>query len=263
MKHKTIFLILALMLVSMMGLVHATEVDIDMDVDSGNIELISSDDVGSDTESKIQFRAIGGFTGTLNANDDNTDSIMNTLLDMQSKSTTIRSRFDFESSHNLGTANSNDNKMTFTSWVEGSDITMDLYTHNLLYQSQIERVGNNAMLTAADTTNYWMGYEMINGKRDDSNVNAMISATLEGDGTGWLGKEQYGSNHLARGIGYNQDKLDVREGYVSATGNGQFIETAYGENSLTMNGFEFGSGWGQFVGQYSGSFSGKYSAYAK
>lgn len=256
-------LILSLMLIVLVGLVSATEVDVNMDVDSGMVNIDVDSMLGTDNEATSRFQGIGGFEGNFNSNDNNVDNLLNTLVSAKTTGTTLRSRFDFESSHNLGTRNSNDNKMLLSTWVEGETANMDLYLGNSLDQSQANRVGGKPMLYAEDTTGFWMGYNMVNTKRDDSYTNAVIDVTLEGAGTGLLGKTIYGSNHLARGVGYNTNALDVRDGEVVATGTGKFVQTGMGDNSLEMNGFTFGSGWGQFEANYVGGFGGQYSVKAK
>jgi hypothetical protein len=245
------------------GIVVATGVNVDMDVDSGQVTITADDDLGTDEESRTYFSGNGGFIGTFNANDENIDSIMSTLVRAGSKGTTSRTRFEFDSSHNLGDRNNNDNKMVFTSWTEGEGVTMDMYLHNTRYQSQAEREDGLPMISAFGYSGYDLGYTMANSKRDDSNTNAFIAVTLDGDGYGQLGKTKWGSNHLARGIGYNQNALDVRDGEAYAEGSGTFEQFGYGENSLKMNGFVLGSGSASFVASYAGGLGGTYSYYGK
>lgn len=260
---KKVF-VLTLMLMMLVGLVSATDVSVETSSDSGLVDIEVKDDIGTDKESTSRFRAIGGFSSKYNANDDNVDSLLNSKIEATSLGTTTRTRFDFESSHNLGTQNSNDNKMVLSVFTEAENVAMNFDLKNTNYQSEALRLNSLPMITAEDNTGvYWMGYTMTNKKRDDSYRNALIDVYMEGTGSAALGKTQYGSNHLARGIGYNQNALDVRDGEVSATGNGVYLQTASGDNSLEMNGFTFGSGWAQFEADFIDGLSGQYSIKAK
>ena len=251
-------------LIAMSGFVSAeTIVNIDMDIESGFIDINADSDLGTDEEARSHFIGIGGFAGNYNANTDQTDELMDSLISVSTKGTAPRSRFEFESTHNLGSRNHNTHKMVFSSWVEGTDATMDMYLDNSPYQSQAERVSGSPMLTASDVSSFGMGFTLANSERDDSYTNALSDISLIGMGSGSLGKTKWGSNHLARGIGYNQNAIDIRSGEVKATGSGTFSQYAFGDNSLEMNGFIFGSGNGLFTAHYGDSFEGNFVVKAK
>jgi len=251
------------MIFIVIGTVAAATVDVDMDVDFGEVIIDSDSGVGTNAEARTRFRGFGGFVGNFNADD--SDGIMDSLIGVVTKGITPWTRFEFDSMHNLGSSNNNDHKMEFYSWVDGETATMDIRIANSASQSQAERVSGRQMLSAADSTTfgYTMGYGLDILKRDDSNTKAYLDVSLFGVGTGNLGKTQYGSNHLARGVGYNNNALDVRDGEMSATGTGIFTQDAYGENSLEMNGFTFGSGYGSFIANFGGSLTGQYMTKAR
>jgi len=255
--------VMAILLLAV-GVSAGTIVDVNMDVDSGIIDITADSDLGTDAEARTHFYGWGGFVGNFNADDN--DGILDTLVGVSSKGTYSLTGFSFESSHNLGSKNNNDNKMVFDSWVQGETATMDIRMDNSPYQSQAERVSGRPMLFADSGCNangYDMGYNMINTKRDDSYTNAETEVLLFGYGTGSLGKIKYGSNHFARGVGYNSNALDIRSGEVTATGDGFFSQYGRGDNSLEFNGFNLGSGNAQFIANFAGGFSGEYSIYAK
>jgi len=257
-KMKRIIGVLVAMLFCIGIATAETSVDVNMDVDIGEVE-ISADN----TEAGSHFYGIGGFSGNFNS----VETLVNYLdTNVLVESTTGANLFFNGFQELSGYTN---NKVTFESFAGGDTALMNNRFDNSHYVVQLARVDTSKDFLSASGSNYGIGWR--NAISDDADESSYAQVELYGDGTGVFDTNQWHPTSIGRYGWGSPDSISAPDiqGYytptntVSATGNGQFVQSGFGENSLEMNGFIFGSGTGTFTAIFNGGFSGAYTIRAK
>lgn len=244
------------MLLLVMGAVSATEVDVDMDVENGDVVVAVENN-----DAAIGFHGQGEFEGNLHSWE--TGNYLDTNVYVESET---GGRLDFNGYQNLA-----NNKVEFESFAYGEEALMNNRFDNSNYVVQFERVDTSADLLAGAGSHYGIGYGMwITDKTTDVS-SAYSTVGLYGDGNGRLDTNQWHSSAIGSYGWGNADAINMPStpGYytptnvVEASGDGLFQQVAHGDNGLEMNGFAFGSGTGTFTANFGGSFGGNFDAHAR
>ncbi len=253
---------LAILMIALVPFVSATAtVNVDMNVTNGNIDI---DTVN--TDSSAHFTGFGGFSGNYNSQEQGSNYLDTNVL----AQTTTGASFSFSGHQKL--SGYTNNNIEFESFAYGNNAIMNNRFDNSNYVVQLERVDTGKdFLSASDSSEYGIGWRMNVVDKDNSSLSTSgTEVTLIGSGSGILDTNQWHPTSIGSYGWGNPDRINAPApaGYytpintVTATGDGQFNQHGYGDNSLEMNGFTFGSGSGLFTATFSGGFSGAYSVRA-
>ncbi len=252
---KTIAIVLATIMLLMSIAMAETTVDVDMDIDEGDIEIEVEN-----TEAGVHFEGFGSFGGNFNSAEQGNYLDTNVLVGANSWAS-----FSFSGYQELSGYTSN--SVVIDTFAYGEDTLMNNRFDNSNYIVQLERVDTGLDFLSA-SNEYGIGWRMMIDDGEDSSAGASVE--LYGDGSGAFDTNQWHSTSIGSYGWGNPDSISAPSlpsyytptNTVSATGEGQFIQTGYGDNSLEMNGFVFGSGTGTFVANFDGGFSGTYTTRA-
>jgi len=246
----------AMMLMCMSFAMAETIVDVDMDVESGFVEITANGidhstwNTGSIGETNI-FTGNGGFTGDYTVND-GTFGKLNSYININSKEYgadfVMRDTQDF----NILSANHDYNVVgNFYAHASGNDdrVAMNLKSVGSMYVWSEATNRGIALQGSVIEKQAWTT------KNGDLQSNVYLGVDTNGLASisnqyawGWGNRESGSSGDYGSGIRT-----------VSSTGDGTYTQSGFGANSLTFNGFNFGAGSASFIGAFTGGMTGPYS----
>ena len=257
MKNKILALFISLIL--MTSVVLAVDiVDVDMNVSGGTVD-ITTNGIDSSTwhpgqiGETNQFVGQGDFIGNYHVNNGNygaLNSFINVNSDTNGADFVMRDTQNF----NIMSANHNNN------------VIGNFYAHasgnNNQVAMNLKSVGSMYVWSEA-TDPYWS--PALQGSLIQKEVWTTENSILKSDA--YIGVSTTGLASISNGNiwGWGNGETGSSGDYggglrsITATGNGNYLQSGYGQNSLIFNGFNFGSGSATLNANFNGGMSGVYS----